>query len=73
MVISIEIILLATAFIISLFSFSHDDIIGQLFILFIIAIAAAEVAIGLSILVTMSRLRGSISIKILETEYKFFS
>lgn len=74
MVISIEIILLATAYIISIFSFSHDDIIGQLFILYILAIAAAEIAIALSILVTMSRLRGSIYISSgSETEYsKFF-
>nr|YP_203332.1 NADH dehydrogenase subunit 4L [Zancudomyces culisetae]AAW49499.1 NADH dehydrogenase subunit 4L [Zancudomyces culisetae] len=62
-VISIEIILLGTAYILSIFSINNDDIIGLLFILYIIAIAAAEVALALSILVTMSRLRGSIHIK----------
>ena len=38
-----------------------DDLIGQIFPLFIITIAAAESAIGLAILITFYRIRGTIS------------
>ena len=39
-----------------------DDIIGQLFALLILTVAAAESAIGLAILVSYFRVRGSISV-----------
>ena len=39
-----------------------DDLIGQMFPLFIITIAAAESAIGLAILITFYRIRGTISV-----------
>jgi NADH-ubiquinone oxidoreductase chain 4L len=44
-------------------SLSYDDILGQTFAIYIIAIAGAESAIGLGILVAFYRLRGSIAIE----------
>jgi NADH-ubiquinone oxidoreductase chain 4L len=62
MLISIEIMLLSITFLILLSSLSFDDILGQTFSVYIIAIAGAESAIGLGILVAFYRLRGSIAI-----------
>ena len=62
MLISIEIMLLSITFLILLSSLSFDDILGQTFSIYIIAIAGAESAIGLGILVAFYRLRGSIAI-----------
>jgi len=62
MLISIEIMLLAVTFLILLSAISFDDILGQTFSVYIIAIAGAESAIGLGILVAFYRLRGSIAI-----------
>lgn len=39
-----------------------DDIIGEIYVLMILTIAAAEIAIGLAICIAYYRLRGSISI-----------
>jgi NADH-ubiquinone oxidoreductase chain 4L len=61
MLISIEIMLLAVTFIILINSVLLEDIIGQVFGIYIIVIAAAESAIGLGILVSYYRLRGNIS------------
>jgi NADH-ubiquinone oxidoreductase chain 4L len=63
MLISIEIMLLAVTFLILLSSLSFDDIIGQTFAIYIISVAGAESAIGLSILVAFYRLRGSVVIE----------
>ena len=63
MLISIEIMLLAITFLILISSLSFDDILGQTFAIYIIAIAGAESAIGLGILVAFYRLRGSIAIE----------
>ena len=63
MLISIEVMLLSITFIILINSFYFEDIIGQVFSIYIIVIAAAESAIGLGILVAYYRLRGSISIQ----------
>ncbi len=62
MLISIEIMLLAITFLILINSFSFDDILGQTFAIYIIAIAGAESAIGLGILVAFYRLRGSVAL-----------
>jgi NADH-ubiquinone oxidoreductase chain 4L len=62
MLISIEIMLLAITFIILINSVLLEDILGQVFGVYIIVIAAAESAIGLGILVSYYRLRGSITI-----------
>ena len=63
MLISIEIMLLSITLLILISSLSFDDILGQTFSIYIIAIAGAESAIGLGILVAFYRLRGSIAIE----------
>jgi NADH-ubiquinone oxidoreductase chain 4L len=63
MLISIEVILLAITLLILVNSISFDDILGQTFAIYIISIAGAESAIGLSILVAFYRIRGSIAIE----------
>jgi NADH-ubiquinone oxidoreductase chain 4L len=60
MLISIEIMLLAITFLILVSSFSFDDILGQTFAIYVIAIAGAESAIGLGILVAFYRLYSSL-------------
>jgi NADH-ubiquinone oxidoreductase chain 4L len=62
MLISIEIMLLSITLIILLNSSIFEDILGQIFSVYIIVIAAAESAIGLGILVAFYRLRGSIAL-----------
>lgn len=42
-----------------------DDILGQIYAIMLLAIAAAETAIGLAILVIYYRLRGGISIDLM--------
>lgn len=63
MLISIEIMLLSITVLILLSSVCFDDILGQTFSIYIIAVAGAESAIGLGILVAFYRLRGSIAIE----------
>ena len=63
MLISIEIMLLAVTLLVIISSFTFDDILGQTYSVYIIAIAGAESAIGLGILVAYYRLRGSISLR----------
>ena len=61
--ISIEIMLLTITFLILIISLSFGDILGQTYAIYVIAIAGAESAIGLGILVAFYRLRGSIAIE----------
>ena len=49
-----------------IFSVYLDDLIGQLFALFIVTVAAAESAIGLAILVVYYRVRGTIGIEFIQ-------
>jgi NADH-ubiquinone oxidoreductase chain 4L len=56
MLISIEIMLLAVTVLVIVSSFVFDDIVGQTYSIYIIAIAGAESAIGLGILVAFYRL-----------------
>jgi NADH-quinone oxidoreductase subunit K len=46
-----------------LFSVYLDDIIGQLFALFVLTVAAAESSIGLALLVVYYRVRGTIAVE----------
>ena len=62
MLISIEIMLLAITLLILVSSLTFDDLLGQIYAIYIIAIAGAESAIGLAILVAFYRLRGSVAI-----------
>lgn len=59
--ISIEIILVSITFLMLLSSYKFDDIQGQMNSIYIIAIAGAESAIGLGILVAYYRLHGNIT------------
>ena len=63
MIISIEIMLLAVTLLVLSSSHFFDDNMGQLFSIFIIAIAGAESVIWLSIVVAYYRLRGNISLR----------
>lgn len=60
MIISIELMLLAVNLNFIIFSIYLDDILGQLFVLFILTIAAAESSIGLAILISNFKLKGTI-------------
>ena len=62
MLISIEIMLLSITFLILVSSLGFDDILGQVYSIYIISIAGAESAIGLGIVVAFYRLRGTIAI-----------
>ena len=63
---SVELMLLAVNFNFIIFSVYLDDLIGQLFALFIVTVAAAESAIGLAILVVYYRVRGTIGIEFIQ-------
>ena len=62
MLMSIELMLLALNTNFLVFSVSLDDMMGQLFALFVLTVAAAESAIGLAILVITFRIRGTIAV-----------
>ena len=61
-IMSVELMLLAVNLNFVLFSIYLDDIVGQVFVLFILTIAATESAIGLAILVIYYRLKNCIRI-----------
>ncbi len=60
---SIELILLAVNINLVAFSVFLHDVIGQVFALFVLTVAAAEAAIGLAILVVYFRNRGTIRVE----------
>ena len=59
---SIELMLLAVNINLVAFSSFMGDMVGQVFAMFVLTVAAAEAAIGLAILVVYFRLRGSIAV-----------
>lgn len=63
MLMSIELMLLAVDLNFLVFSVYLDDMMGQLFALFVLTVAAAESAIGLAILVITFRIRGTIAVE----------
>jgi len=60
---SIELILLAVNINLVSFSAFLNDIVGQIYALIVLTVAAAEAAIGLAILVVFYRNRGSIAVE----------
>jgi NADH-quinone oxidoreductase subunit K len=60
---SIELMLLAVNINLVAFSAYMGDMVGQVFAMFILTVAAAEAAIGLAILVVYFRSRGSIAVE----------
>ena len=63
----VELLLLAVNFNFVAFSRYLGDIGGQIFVFFILTVAAAEAAIGLAILVVVFRERRSIEVEDLDT------
>nr|WJJ70124.1 NADH dehydrogenase subunit 4L [Praya sp.] len=61
----IETMLLSISINLILNSIINNNNIGQIYTLYIITVAAVESAIGLSIILTFYKLKGSISIKLL--------
>ena len=62
-IMSIELLLLAVNLNFAALSIYLDDIIGQIFVLFILTIAATESAIGLAILTVFFKLKNSIQLE----------
>jgi NADH-quinone oxidoreductase subunit K len=60
---SIELILLAVNINLVAFSMELNDLVGQVFAMFVLTVAAAEAAIGLAILVVYFRNRGTIAVE----------
>ena len=60
---SVELILLAVNINFVAFSAYLGDLVGQVFALFVLTVAAAEAAIGLAILVIYFRNRGTIAVE----------
>ena len=59
---SVELILLAVNLNLVAFSAYHHDLVGQVFALIVLTVAAAETAIGLAIVVVYFRNRGTIDV-----------
>lgn len=62
---SVELMLNAVNLLLAAFSVHHGDPSGQVFVFFIMAVAAAEVAVGLAIIVMIYRNTGSVDINIM--------
>ena len=60
---SIELMLLAVNINLVAFSVDLGDLVGQIFAMFVLTVAAAEAAVGLAILVVFFRNRGSIAVE----------
>ena len=60
---SVELMLLAVNINLVAFSTAHGDLVGQVFAMFVLTVAAAEAAVGLAILVVYFRNRGSIAVE----------
>ena len=60
---SVELILLAVNVNLVAFSWHLKDLVGQIFTMFVLTVAAAEAAIGLAILVIYFRNRGTIAVE----------
>ncbi len=63
----VELLLLAVNFNFVAFSRYLDDINGQIFVFFVLTVAAAESAIGLAILVVLFRERRTINVEDMST------
>ncbi len=59
----IELILLSVNLNFVAFSYFNADIAGQVFVFFVLTVAAAESAIGLAILIVLFRNKGSINVE----------
>ena len=64
---SIELILLAVNINLVSFSIYLQNLVGQVFTMFILTVAAAEAAIGLAIIVIYYKNKGSINVELIST------
>lgn len=64
---SVELILLAVNTNFIAFSYFLNNVIGEIFVFFVLTVAASEAAIGLAILVVLYRRRGTIEVQNLDT------
>ena len=64
--VSLELLLLSVNLNFIIFSIYLDDTMGQLFVIFVLTIAAAESGLGLAILVAFYKLRDSIEFKLIK-------
>lgn len=64
---SVELMLLAVNINLVAFSVELGDLVGQVFAMFVLTVAAAEAAIGLAILVVFFRNRNSIAVEDIST------
>jgi NADH-quinone oxidoreductase subunit K len=62
-IICLELILLSINLMLLFSAFYLDDILGEIFVVIILTVAAAESSIGLAILIIYYRVRGNISIE----------
>lgn len=60
---SVELLLNAANINLVAFALMHGNLTGQVFALFVMALAAAEVAIGIGIILSLRRTHGSIDVK----------
>jgi len=67
-IMSIELMLLAVNLNFIVFAVYLDDIVGQVFVIFILTIAATESAIGLAILTVYFNLKKTIQINTISTK-----
>lgn len=61
----VELMLLAVNFNFIAFAHAHGDIAGQLFVFFVLTVAAAEAAIGLALIILLFRHRTTIDVNTL--------
>lgn len=64
--INLELLTLSTSLNFAIASIYLDDIMGHIFVLFLLSIAASESAIGLSLIVALYKLKGSVNVGILK-------
>lgn len=67
LLLAIELMLFGVSFSFIFFSLFFDDLLGQIFALFILTIAASESAVGLALLVFYYRLRGLLDVDFIVT------
>jgi NADH-quinone oxidoreductase subunit K len=67
LLLALEIMLLAVNINFVVFSVFLDDLLGQVFTLMVLTVAAAESALGLAILIVYYRVRGGIALDTVQT------
>lgn len=63
MLISIELVLLSVSYIFIVNSVALDNLTGQVFTIMVLTVGAAELGVGLSILVSYYRVSGNVGVK----------